>query len=294
MHRAPSFIAGTALLSLLRLPHSSNTRCELPVCNRTFYVANVPTVRIKADDANVVVRSWKESRVSVRVEQFGRTAGLIIGHHAPEVEIAKDGNEVRVAARLKDAAFGIMFSNARLGVEVWLPENSNLIAEAGDGTLKVENVSGHIELMSGDGAVIGHGLRGDVQVFASDGHVELEDLDGSLRLENRDGHSELRGRFGRMNLASSDGRMDVDAVAGSRLTEDWTLRSQDGGIRLRIPRALAATLDARTKDGGLSVDLPVRIQGSVREHEIVGDLNGGGPVLRLRCSDGPIRVSAID
>src|SRR5688572_30891232 len=36
----------------------------------------------------------------------------------------------------------------------------------------------------------------------------------------------------------------------------------------------------------------VTIQGKVEQHALRGDMNGGGPVLRLRSSGGGVRISA--
>jgi DUF4097 and DUF4098 domain-containing protein YvlB len=160
--------------------------------------------------------------------------------------------------------------------------------------VSVEDVRGRIELNTEDGPLIGRRLQGDVDVHTEDGNIELDDLDGSLHLETEDARSKIRGRFDQMDIESADGGIEIDAQKGSKLRDEWSVSSEDGGIRLRIPHDLAATLNARTQDGSLSIDLPVQVQGRVRNHELVGDLNGGGPTLRLRTSDGSIRVTTID
>lgn len=292
-HRA--LITAGTLLSLSFALSTADARDETKTWDREFKVTRQPTVRVEADDARVVVHSWKESRVTAHVEVLGKTQGLVIGRRRPLVEFSQQGNEVRVRARIEGSESGIVvFSSTRLAVEVWVPRESDLIVDSGDGPVTVDDVSGRIDLETKDGPLTASGLRGDIQVRSSDGRVELNDIDGALRLEVQDGRSEIRGRFDRLALESQDGGIVADVLPGSRLQDGWSLRSQDGGIRLRIPRDLAVTLDARTQDGGLSVDLPVRVQGRVRRHELVGDLNGGGPILRVRCNDGSIRVGAID
>jgi len=288
-------LAGTLLMSLSFAPSPAEARDQDQTWNKEFKVTRQPTVRIETDDARVVVHSWKDSRVTAHVEMRGRTQGLVIGRRHPRVELTQEGNEVRIRARVEGSESGIVvFSSTRMAVEVWLPRESDLIVNSGDGAVSVDDVTGRIELQTQDGPLTASGLRGDIRVRSSDGRVELNDLDGSLRLESQDGRSEVRGRFDRIDVESQDGGIEADVLPGSRLHDTWSMRSQDGGIHLRIPKDLVLTLDARTQDGGLSVDLPVRVQGRVRHHELVGDLNGGGPVLRMRCNDGSIRVSAID
>ena len=264
--------------------------------DKEFVVVGRPTVRIETHDARVVIRSWKESRVTARVEMQARTEGLFIGSRRPVVDFSQEGKEVRIRARVHGATTGIMFSSIKLEVEVWLPRESDLIVQSSDGAVSAEDIEGRIDIETQDGSLTARALKGDIAVHTSDGRVELDDIDGSLRLETRDGRSDIRGRFDRIDVQSQDGEIEADILPGSRIGEDgWSLRSQDGGIHLRIPRALTATLDVRTRDGGLSVDLPMRIQGGqVRRHDLVADLNGGGKTLRLRSSDGSIHVAAID
>lgn len=295
MLRPSALATGTLFLSLFLAPSVTYARDEDRVWNREFKVAPQPIVRIETDDARVVVRSWKESRVTARVEMRGKTQGLVIGRLRPLVEITQQGNEVLVRARMEGSGSGIIVvSTVRLDVEVWLPRESDLILRSDDGPVNVQDVAGRIDLETEDGSLTARGLHGDIQVKAADGRVVLDDLDGSLRLGTEDGRTEIRGRFDRIDVESQDGRIAADVLPGSRLLESWSMSSEDGGIHLRIPRGLAVTLDARTQDGGLSVDLPVRVQGRARRHELVGDLNGGGPILRLRSTDGSIRVSAVD
>ena len=295
MPRLQTLVAATLLLSLPFGASPARARDENQTWNKEFKVTRQPTVRIETDDARVVVHSWKDSRVTAHVEMRGRTQGLVIGRRRPLVELTQEGNEVRIRARVEGSESGIVvFSSTRMEVEVWLPRESDLVVRSADGAVIVDAVTGRIDLETQDGPLTATGLHGDIQVRSSDGHVELNDLDGSLRLETQDGRSEVRGRFDRMDVESQDGGIEADVLPGSRLHDGWSMRSQDGGIHLRIPRDLAATLDARTQDGGLSVDLPLQVQGRARHHELVGDLNGGGPMLRLRCNDGSIRVGAID
>ena len=93
-------------------------------------------------------------------------------------------------------------------------------------------------------------------------------------------------------MRTNDGRVDVEAQKGSKLAPDWSLASGDGPISLRVPSDLAATLDLRTGDGRVDVRLPVTITGRVREREMQGTINGGGPLLRIRTGDGSVTLTS--
>ena len=46
---------------------------------------------------------------------------------------------------------------------------------------------------------------------------------------------------------------------------DWTMRTSDGSITLRVPDDFSAFLDAWTSDGHIDLQLPVEISGRVEE-----------------------------
>ena len=292
----PRFAVAAAALAGLFAFAGAAGATEQRTWDRSFAVDAHPTVRIHTDEARVTVRSWSEPRVKVHVERRGSTHGLVLGRHRPTVTLAQRGNEVDISARMLGATsgFGIVIDTERFEVEVWLPRRCDLAVNGRDGAMRIEDVTGSVDVVTHDGPLTARGLRGEIQVRSQDGHVELDGIDGALHLETHDGTSDVRGRFDVVDVQSSDGRIELEAEPGSRMREEWSLRSRDGGIRLRVPPGLAATIDARTSDGSLDIDLPVEIRGGIRDHRLVGDMNGGGPTLLLRCDDGSIHLSAID
>jgi hypothetical protein len=56
--------------------------------------------------------------------------------------------------------------------------------------------------------------------------------------------------------------------------------------------SVKASIDAHASGGGVNSDVPVTIQGKVESDSLRGDMNGGGPLLRLRSSGGGVRISA--
>lgn len=288
-----SAFAAAALAATLALTGSA--RADEPrTWDRTFTVESRPTIRIRTDDSRVTIRSWKDARVKIHVERHGSTHGLFVGRRRTTVAMDQQGNEVSVVVRDQGPRSGIVFDTSRLETEVWVPNACDLVVDTQDGSVRIDDVRGRLDVETQDGSLTANRLRGDVHVRSQDGRVELDDVDGALHLETHDGSSEVRGRFDVVDVQSADGGIELEAEPGSKMREEWSLRSSDGTIRLRIPHDLAATIDARTADGGLSIDLPLTVRDRIREHHVVGELNGGGPTLRLRANDGTIRVTAID
>jgi len=293
MPRLPLY--AVAVIPVLAILASTDPgAAEEKTWNREFTVGRQPTIRIDTDDASVKVHSWSDSKVRAAVRYRKTTGGLVLGRQGPRIELNQAGNAVSIVARIEGSVSIAFFDNSRLEVEVWLPRECDLVVSTEDGPLRIENVEGHMQFRTQDGPLIARGLRGEIRVRSQDGDVQLDDVDGSLSMDTQDASSSVRGRFDRMDVASADGGIEIEARPGSKLLEAWSVRSQDGGIELHIPHNLEATIDARTRDGHLSIDLPVLVQGSVRHNELIGDVNGGGPTLKLRSSDGSIRVTTIE
>jgi hypothetical protein len=213
----------------------------------------------------------------------------VFGATSPAVVFERSGNTIRIQARDARGVGVVGMMDERFTVDVTVPREVELEVRSTDGALDCDSLSGRFQFETSDGAVRAHGLDGDVTVNTSDGRVILDELDGALRVRLTDGHLTAAGRFDALDVRSSDGRLDVQARKGSKLKEPWSLESRDGAVSLRIPIDLAAMLDARTRDGRLRVNLPIPASGMDR-NAIVGELNGGGALLRLRTQDGSITL----
>ena len=138
------------------------------------------------------------------------------------------------------------------------------------------------------------GVIGAVDVRSGDGRVTLDELDGRLRARTKDGHLSCSGRFDALDLGAGDGRVDAIAAPGSQPTSDWNVETGDGAVSLRIPHDINTLLDARTRDGHINVSLPIPVQGRLEHKELIGELNNGGPSLRIRTGDGSITLALSD
>jgi hypothetical protein len=103
----------------------------------------------------------------------------------------------------------------------------------------------------------------------------------------------VRGRFNVLDLSTGDGGIEAAAEPGSKVETAWSLRSGDGGITLRLPEGLGAELDAHTGDGGIALDKPVTVTGTIKENAVRGTLGPGGLPLKIQTGDGSIRLTEL-
>ncbi|HEX9761111.1 MAG TPA: DUF4097 family beta strand repeat-containing protein [Candidatus Acidoferrales bacterium] len=253
--------------------------------DKTFTVTGKPTLRLKADDGSIEVSTWTRQEMRVRVV----TSGWTIGSGGIQITDTQSGDVVDVLVRLPRMRWSS--GNRWVRTEVTVPAEATLDLYTSDGHIESTAVSGNIRYRTGDGHIRVNGLRGDVSLRTGDGIIEAGALDGVVVAETRDGQVSLTGRFDALNVRASDGRITVEALRGSQMARNWTLRTSDGRIQVRLPADFKATLDARTNDGRINVDFEVSVRGAINRNAVRGDMNGGGTgTLTLRTSNGSIRI----
>jgi DUF4097 and DUF4098 domain-containing protein YvlB len=97
---------------------------------------------------------------------------------------------------------------------------------------------------------------------------------------------------GDLAAATTNGSIEAELTAvtpGRGVRLDTT----NGSIRARLPRNFAGRIDAANTNGSIESDLPVTTSGSQNKHSLHGTMNGGGPELRLRTTNGSIHINAI-
>lgn len=249
-----------------------------------------PDVHVIADDAHVRVHAGPPGHVKAHVEYELKHWGLVFGLSDPVVVFERKNDHLWINVRDPKGVGVIGGFDEHTLVEVTVPAEVVLSVRTGDGAIDCEPLTGQFTFESGDGAVRAHGLKGDIEVSSGDGRVILDDLDGRLRARSGDGRITAAGRFDALDLGTADGRVEATARKGSRVTTPWSIQTGDGSVSLRIPDDTAALLDARTRDGRIHVELPITLEGRTDRRTLVGELNGGGPPLRVRTGDGSITL----
>jgi len=162
-----------------------------------------------------------------------------------------------------------------------------------DGDVVLEKCSGTLTLDLVDGNVSADECTGSIQVKAGDGKVVMKALQGNVAAETGDGSLSLEGTFDTLRAKVSDGDMKVTVENGSTMKSDWSLRSSDGNIDLRLPQDFSADFDISTSDGKIHTTVPVSIEGSINQDRLEGKMNGGGQRFEVHTSDGNIDIGSV-
>ena len=261
-------------------------------------------------------------------------AEAVLGRFAPEVvrtgstvkiRLAGQPLEVETDGRKRSLSANASFVvKAPPGVEVLAKTGSGSIriagpaskvgAESGFGSVRATGVRGKVDLKSGSGSVDAIDCRGgDVAIRSDFGSLSAKDGEGSLlaktgsgsiTIEGWTGSLEGRSEFGsvtadgvfdRVTVGTGSGGVDVRGGVGSKAVGAWSLQSDFGSVKCRLPRDFEATVSAETSFGSVRIDhpgLPAESKGSSKRY--TGVLGKGGQPLTLKAGSGSITLTALD
>jgi DUF4097 and DUF4098 domain-containing protein YvlB len=275
---------------------------------KKFTVETTPKVRVETSDANIRVTTSEGKTVDARVTTQGWKIG---GNDGINIIDRQNGDSVEIEIRFPRRWFQMNWGTRRVDIEIKVPTETNLNLQTGDGNVDLQGVRGDIVLHSGDGklnlselqgtlrASTGDGniemrnVRGGVTLNTGDGRIDATGLDGSLRAETGDGRIRINGRFDVLDIRTGDGGIEAAATEGSKAESNWTLKTGDGDLTLRVPESISADVELLTNDGHIDLNMPVTVSGRTGTREVRGRLNGGGRLLSLKTGDGSIRLEKL-
>ena len=159
----------------------------------------------------------------------------------------------------------------------------------GGGQIDFGEVHGSVHAQNGGGGIRMMYVAGPLEVVTSGGSICLTKVTNTVRAATGDGTITAW-----IAPDSEDPRQTV------RLPGPSQLASETGDIVLYLPRNIAATIDATVDRGGanrIEADPSLLLKPRARPDGVVramGNLNGGGAVLKLHTATGKIRLQYLD
>jgi DUF4097 and DUF4098 domain-containing protein YvlB len=225
----------------------------------TIPVKGSPKVSIEAVGCSVSVRGWDRAEVQyVVTEVAGRR-----GQPATVTEERKDSVvTLKVVNNSGGSAFpmpAFQLSPERVRIEVYVPRKSNLKITT-DGEIRLDGVSGDIE------------LKGE---------------DESINVRDVDGHLNLSANEARVRVIGFKGDFDSQTACGDVFLEGdfrkLSAKATDGTVTLTVPENTNASFVSNTEVEGEGVDI-------IKEDEHTWRLGKGGSRFNFDFNEGKLIV----
>lgn len=222
-----------------------------------------PGARVELSNVNgrVSVTSWDQPRVRIvaRKEVRGDRDEITDALRELRVDIRPLNGGVVVTTHYPKRSNNSLFDwilggnvNAQVAYDVTVPSTMNLDLETVNGAVRVAGVNGRHELET---------TNGKIEVMRCAGSVDASTTNGRITAEL------------------------IQITRGQALEFETT----NGRIEVTVPRTLAVDVDAGTTNGSIESELPVATT-RVSRNSLRGSINGGGTPLRMRTTNGGIRI----
>ena len=255
--------------------------------NKTVALNADGRVSIQAFKGSIKVTGWDRAEVEIQaiIEPDGRSRSREEAVEYTEVRIDDGRGTVYIESDYDDVQ-----RNYRDDGWDWCSDNVTLpfihytISIPRGARLDISDHKSEIEVS---------GLQSEVRINSHKGPMVLSDITGDLRLETHKSRVRVTGLAGSLDLDTHEAEVDVQFV---RLGERTRIETHKGEINITIPKGAGFELDADVgRKGELRADfdlrdLEYRFGRRDEDLEYRGDVNGGGPLLRLRTYKGYYRI----
>lgn len=249
-------------------------------------------------------------------ELNGSTSGGDISIRDSQIDgqVNTSGGDIDIVA-LKGKIFKATTSGGDIGVD---KADCDLYVKTSGGDLLIGTVANNLEAYTSGGDIdikaVERNLKastsgGNIRVGVVKGYAELHTSGGDveigqaleLKIGTSGGDIVINGVLGRVEANTSGGDIEVHKLLVKGVASNaMSLKSSGGDITVYLPANLPANLNAEivmSRHDGRSVidsDFPIKIQREERGSRIylygTGAINGGGDEIRLRTSEGNIRI----
>jgi DUF4097 and DUF4098 domain-containing protein YvlB len=284
LQRVAIAACGVALLSIPAVASASEATFE-----RTLNVSGNVSLYVSTGSGYVHISPGSDNQVHVVGHvKSGNGSWFSGGSGEDRVKqivadppIEQSGNDVRIGKKNSDWQ-----KNISIDYEITAPRSANVNAGSGSGDLRISDVTGGLKASTGSGSIEANGISGEVGLGTGSGDIKADLINPTAtKAETGSGSIRLNGVKG--GLKADTGSGDIE-IQGSP-TAEWKLETGSGSVNLTTGGA-RFTLDASTGSGSVHSDPPITTHGNFEKHHILGDVNGGGPLVRIETGSGDIKI----
>lgn len=311
---ASRFIRTFALAAVLALPGIAQAKIVRTV-EKTFAVEPGGRLKVLTQGGDVRVKTGATNQVLVTAKQTIRASSEKEADELLELlslEIAQKGNDVSAEAKFDAKTFGFRWGRTPVTVdfEVTVPDHFNADIHTSGGDIIIGSLTGEVRARTSGGDMKFDRIAGDLVASTSGGDVILKEgtarvkistSGGDILIDRAGGPTEVSTSGGDIIIESAEQLIsartsggEIHAVLTSPLKNDCLLSTSGGEVYVQVVKGAGFMLDAHTAGGDVDASgLTLTIdKGGVGKSRLSGEVNGGGPRLKLRASGGDITVRA--
>jgi len=236
---------------------------------------------------------------NIRLDDIGGTVSaetgggsIDVGTVGSDIDLRTGGGSIKVVS-----AKGKIAAETGGGSVVVVSGMQEAVLETGGGSIQVERCAGRLKVTTGGGSIDLGEIGGPAEIETGGGSIRLGSAKGPVRAETGGGSIELNGVPSARAETGAGGIVAKFVSGGERI--DSVLETSAGDITVYLAPSLNITIRAAIEvANGHTIrtdfsEISVMTEGGDWEAKTVtaeGNLNGGGPVLKVRTTTGDIYI----
>ncbi len=220
-----------------------------------------------------------------------------VGRVEGNVSLQTGGGNIKVAS-----AKGEIKAESGGGSVIVLSGLQGAVLETGGGSIRVDKCSGRVKATTGGGSVDLGEIGGPAEIETGAGSIRLASAKGRVQAQTGGGTIQLDGATS-VQAETSAGGIFVKLLSstGTANSSNSTLETSAGDITVYLANDLAISIRAEIEiANGHTIrsdfsDIHVSSEGGPWEKTVTaeGQLNGGGPVLKVRTNSGNVNFRRV-
>jgi len=130
----------------------------------------------------------------------------------------------------------------------------------------------------------------NLEAITENGGISVGDVSGQMNLEATNGGIRLSDVGGNVTARTTNGGVTANLSGTTWQGQGLDLQTTNGGATVYVPRGYNAQLETGTTNGGMRVDFPITVRGSL-SRRISTQLGSGGPVVRVITTNGGVHIA---
>jgi DUF4097 and DUF4098 domain-containing protein YvlB len=129
----------------------------------------------------------------------------------------------------------------------------------------------------------------ELRLSANNGGLSVDGVDARMDLETTNGGLTLTDVDGDVRGSTTNGGVTVQLVGDRWRGPGLDVRTTNGGVHLIVPSNYSARLETGTVNGGMDINFPITVQGSIGRR-LTTQLGSGGATIRAITTNGGVTI----
>lgn len=229
--------------------------------DRTYNFTPGHRFALSNTNGSVSIASWDRPQVRIEAEKVVKASGEERAREVMKkvaIQVAPNANGLAVKTITPDLGDNIfswlagMSAEASVEYRITVPRTLNLAITTVNGSVTAADVTGELKVET---------INGRIELLRAGGRLALETVNGRILAQMRE--------------LGAAGPHSVDTT--------------NGAVKIELPPNARAELDVKTLNGTIRSDFPVTISGD--DNRLESPMNGGGPALVVRTTNGSVTIT---